>query len=75
MEQLSACITDRMIDLSIISSDDKDCYCYSVQGLLEKTICLMLIIVLGSLIIALCKAFAFSLSMEVRPMGYIIIQN
>jgi cyclic lactone autoinducer peptide len=25
-----------MIDLSIISSDDKDCYCYSVQGLLEK---------------------------------------
>ena len=36
MEQLSAYITNRMIDLDIICSDDKDFYCYSVQGLLEK---------------------------------------
>lgn len=28
MEQLSSCITDRMIALDIINRDDKDCYCY-----------------------------------------------
>lgn len=40
MEQLSSCITDRMIALDIINRDDKDCYCYSVQGILEKITCL-----------------------------------
>ena len=30
MEQLSACIADRMIDLNIISSDDKDYPLYNI---------------------------------------------
>ena len=59
MEQLSACITDRMIDLSIISSDDKDCYCYSVQGLLEKITCLSLIIFCASIFHSLIGVLAF----------------
>lgn len=59
MEQLSACITNRMIDLNIISSDDKDFYCYSVQGLLEKITCLTLIIVLASLFHSLVGVIAF----------------
>ena len=59
MEQLSACITDRMIDLSIINSDDKDCYCYSVQGLLEKITCLSLIIFCASIFHSLIGVLAF----------------
>ena len=59
MEQLSACIADRMIDLDIISSDDRDAYCYSVQGLLEKTICLTLIIVLAALLHSLFEVITF----------------
>lgn len=59
MEQLSACIADRMIDLNIISSDDKDCYCYSVQGLLEKITCLTLIIVLAYIFHSLVGVIAF----------------
>lgn len=59
MEQLSACIADRMIDLDIISSDDRDAYCYSVQGLLEKTICLTLIIVLAAFLHSLFEVIAF----------------
>lgn len=59
MEQLSACITNRMIDLDIICSDDKDFYCYSVQGLLEKIICLTLIIVSASLFHSLVGVIAF----------------
>lgn len=59
MEQLSACIADRMIDLNIISSDDKDCYCYSVQGLLEKITYLTLIIVLAYIFNSLVGVIAF----------------
>ena len=59
MEQLSACITDRMIDLSIISSDDKEYYCYSVQGFLEKIICLSLIIFCASIFHSLVGVLAF----------------
>lgn len=59
MEQLSACITNRMIDLDIICSDDKDFYCYSVQGLLEKITCLTLIIVSASLFHSLVGVIAF----------------
>ena len=59
MEQLSACITNRMIDLDIICSDDKDFYCYSVQGLLEKITCLTLIIVSASLFQSLVGVIAF----------------
>ena len=59
MEQLSACIADRMIDLNIISSDDRDIYCYSVQGLLEKTICLTLIIAVAALLHSLFEIIAF----------------
>ena len=59
MEQLSACITNRMIDLEIISSDDKDFYCYSVQGLLEKITCLTLIIASASLFHSLVGVLAF----------------
>ena len=59
MEQLSACIADRMIDLNIISSDDKDFYCYSVQGLLEKITCLTLIIVLAYIFHSLVGVIAF----------------
>lgn len=51
MEQLSSCIADRMIDLDIISIDDKDCYCYSVQGLLEKVICLTFIVLVAALLL------------------------
>lgn len=59
MEQLSACLTERMIDLNIISSDDKDCYCYSVQGLLEKVICLTFIILVAALLHSLSGVIAF----------------
>ena len=59
MDQLSACIADRMIDLNIICSDDKDCYCYSVQGLLEKITCLTLIIVLAYIFHSLVGVIAF----------------
>lgn len=59
MEQLSACLTERMINLDIISSDDKDCYCYSVQGLLEKITCLSLIIFCASIFHSLIGVLAF----------------
>lgn len=59
MEQLSACLTERMINLDIISSDDKDCYCYSVQGLLEKITCLSLIILFASIFHSLIGVLAF----------------
>ena len=59
MEHLSACVTDRMITLGIISSDDRDSYCYSVQVLLEKTICLTMIILLASLFHSLFGVIAF----------------
>lgn len=59
MEQISACITERMINLDIISSDDKDCYCYSVQGLLEKVICLTFIVLVAALLHSLSGVIAF----------------
>ena len=59
MEHLSACVTDRMIALGIISSDDKDCYCYSVQGLLEKSLCLTLIVLLATVFHSFIEVIAF----------------
>ena len=59
MEQLSARIADRMIYLDIIISDDKEIYCYSVQGQFEKTKCLMLIIVLLFLLHSIFEVIAF----------------
>lgn len=59
MEQLSSCITDRMIALNIIGCDDRECYCYSVQGLLEKITCLAIIVICSSLFYSLIEVLAF----------------
>ena len=61
MEYLSSCVADRMIALDIISIDDKDCYCYSLQGLFEKTICLSLIILMAAVFRSLVGVLAFLL--------------
>ena len=67
MEQLSSCITDRMIALDIINRDDKDCYCYSVQGILEKITCLSLIVICASIFQSLIEILAFlSIFMLIR---------
>ncbi|MBP5654229.1 MAG: accessory gene regulator B family protein [Clostridiales bacterium] len=67
MEYLSSCVTDRMIALDIIGSDDRDCYCYSLQGLFEKTICLSLIILLAAVFRSLVGVLAFlSIFMLIR---------
>ncbi len=47
MEQLSICIVNRMASRGVILEEDKQFYCYSVQTLLEKAICLSLIFVLS----------------------------
>lgn len=59
MEYLSSCVADRMIALDIISIDDKDCYCYSLQGLFEKTICLSLIVLMAAVFRSLVGVLAF----------------
>ncbi len=59
MEQLSSCVAERMINLDIISRDDKDCYCYSVQCLLEKTVCLLMIILMAVIINKVYELLAF----------------
>ena len=38
-------LADRMANLNIISEDDKDCYCYSIQLLVERVICFSLILI------------------------------
>ena len=59
MEQLSSCITDRMIEFNIISIDDREYYCYSVQVLVERTIGIMLILMSAMVFHSLLDVSAF----------------
>ena len=61
MEQLSSCVTERMIDFDIISCDDKEYYCYSVQCLLERTICFLMILLMAVILNKIYEFMAFLL--------------
>ena len=59
MEHLCDCVTMKMINLDIINCDDRDYYCYSIQLLFERTICISLILLLAGILHSLIEILSF----------------
>ena len=59
MEYLSSYLTKRMIDNHIIAADDVEYYCYSIQIILERIVCLFAILTLAVVFRSFVGVFLF----------------